>query len=255
MLKSASQRHYEIIPPSCLENNRTERNFLLSSHLLLFTAFPVSVKQRWRLYHTFNYQGQPLQTHKHKVLVWQICAGLILYPRLGFRSGIQHSALRLSEVEMLTAWLQPPPRFHYERAQCVLANLFIHSIITFVSILYQNMSCGADWCAFVAPGVKVKRGQPWKHGRIWCVRQPAASLHSPSTQQQTKPFNTSLANSGRRHAARWPAHRNVSTPHIAAGRRLQIPSGRFIPRSEGTPFISRNAILSETGNKGNCYVA
>lgn len=50
-----------------------------------------------------------------------------------------------------------------------------------------------------------------------CARRPSASLDSLATQQQTKPFNTRLVNSARCHAAYWPAHRNVSTPHSAAG--------------------------------------
>lgn len=94
----------------------------------------------------------------------------------------------------------------WQTCLCILA------IITFVSILYQIMSCGLDWCAFV--GVQTRSALETRQD-LTCS---AASLRRPSTQRQTKPFNASLVNS-RRPAARWPARRNVSTPHMGgAGR-------------------------------------
>lgn len=121
---------------------------------------------------------------------------------------------------MLTACLQPPPRFHYERAQCVLANLFMHSGYYYI-------------CFYI-----VSEYVAWS----WLMR--SSNEVGPDNRAE---FDVRGGVRGGRPRtvvgvtlARWPARRNVSTPHIAAGRRLQRTPGRFIPRSEGAPFISRN---------------
>lgn len=155
---------------------------------------------------------------------------------------------------MLTAWLQPPPRFHYERAQCVLANLFIPSVYYYICfyiiaeyVVWSWLMCSCRSWNEVSPE---KTAEFDVLGCLAAQSQHTAAdktIQHQSGEQRSASCSALASSQKCVHAA----HRSWAE---AADTVRQVYS-KIWGHTLHLTLNKTSAILSETGNKGNCYAA